>query len=265
MPVAPLNHMATTWWTYVAHASWQATVVGLLMVLVVRLSRRWSSPLRHWLLFVALAKFALPPMLFAPQGIFGFLEPPPAITALHPDAVLANWSAMQDVLAQPVTSQLSGRVPRGDATSSARAIARLRSISIWQELFGLLPLLHMLGGMTLALLIIRRVVHSAGPRGSGLPVEYGELHRRFLNIQTCLALRGKAQLRLCHESHIPTASGVFRPVVTISPALVKSLSPDELDWFSATSWPTIAAAIYWLAGSNSRCAARGGSTRSYGC
>ncbi|MEX2117972.1 MAG: M56 family metallopeptidase [Pirellulales bacterium] len=71
----PLDRWAETWWSYVLHASWQAAVLGLVLLVVLRLGRRWPSPLRYGILLIALTKFACPPWLPAPTGLFSRVGP----------------------------------------------------------------------------------------------------------------------------------------------------------------------------------------------
>lgn len=70
-----LNNGAELWWSYVYHASWQAGLLGLVILAVVALGRRWPSPLRYGLLVLAMTKFAVPPLTGLPTGIFTRLGP----------------------------------------------------------------------------------------------------------------------------------------------------------------------------------------------
>jgi hypothetical protein len=66
--VPAINRAADAWSNYVWHALWQAAVVGLAILAIVFIARRWPSPLRYGLLLVALIKFAAPPFLSLPTG-----------------------------------------------------------------------------------------------------------------------------------------------------------------------------------------------------
>lgn len=69
------NGAADLWWPYVAHATWQATLLGALLLLVVWVGRRWPSPRRYWFLVLGLLKFAVPPLLWLPTGAFSQFGP----------------------------------------------------------------------------------------------------------------------------------------------------------------------------------------------
>jgi beta-lactamase regulating signal transducer with metallopeptidase domain len=60
--------MTSQWGIHLLHATWQAGAVAMLAIAYGRLVR--SARLRHALLLIALIKFALPPMLPLPFGIF---------------------------------------------------------------------------------------------------------------------------------------------------------------------------------------------------
>ena len=55
-----LNRAAEAWWLYVAHLTWQGALVGAAVLGLVWLGRRWPSPLRYWLLVLAMVKFVMP-------------------------------------------------------------------------------------------------------------------------------------------------------------------------------------------------------------
>ncbi|MEO8215509.1 MAG: M56 family metallopeptidase [Acidobacteriota bacterium] len=65
-----LTLLARQWSVHLFHATWQAVAVALLLLGAVRLVPRASSTLRYALLLLALVKFAVPPMLPLPSGLF---------------------------------------------------------------------------------------------------------------------------------------------------------------------------------------------------
>jgi hypothetical protein len=80
--------LAANWAMHLAHALWQATVAGAVILVVLRLCRGASPRLRHALATVALLKFIIPPMLPLPTGIFSAAPPLPELRAVR-DAVHA--------------------------------------------------------------------------------------------------------------------------------------------------------------------------------
>ncbi|MEX0611669.1 MAG: M56 family metallopeptidase [Pirellulales bacterium] len=86
------NAWAESWWPYALHATWQAAGVALVILLLVSVARRWPSPLRYGLLVLALLKFALPPMLAVPTGLFSQVGPELAARQGPAVSVLGNAS-----------------------------------------------------------------------------------------------------------------------------------------------------------------------------
>ena len=64
-----MNAVVNAWGFWLFHAAWQAAFVAAVILLVVWLGRRWPAPIRYGLLLVALAKFALPPIVALPTSV----------------------------------------------------------------------------------------------------------------------------------------------------------------------------------------------------
>jgi bla regulator protein blaR1 len=78
-----MSALAMAWLEHLAQALWQATAAGTVVLGAERLLRRRSPRFRHALLLVALVKFALPPMLPLPTGVFSAAPPAPHIAAVQ--------------------------------------------------------------------------------------------------------------------------------------------------------------------------------------
>ena len=126
-----LNAAGAAWWPYVFHAAWQAGVVGVLVLGAVWALRRRSAPLRYGLLLVALAKFAIPPMLALPVGAFFWLPEPARIDASELDgeeariAEPAAFSSGEAVLVRPEGNETFAR--EGSGLYAPPAAARASS------------------------------------------------------------------------------------------------------------------------------------------
>src|SRR5258708_24674058 len=70
-----VNKLSVRWWDWVVPASWQSALVAVAIFALIWAGRRWPSPLRHGLLIVALLKFAMPPLLSLPVGLFTVAGP----------------------------------------------------------------------------------------------------------------------------------------------------------------------------------------------
>ncbi len=110
-----VNSSAETWFRYMTSATLQAVGLALLVLTVVSLGRRVSPALRHALLMLALLKFAIPPTLSLPTGLFSRInpnsstEPALAIPYFAPIAPVvedALWPPSQETMtAMPAAAQ----------------------------------------------------------------------------------------------------------------------------------------------------------------
>ena len=62
--------MTANWGVHLFHATWQSAAVALLAIAVSRSFAGMSSRIRYGILAIAMLKFALPPMLTLPVGLF---------------------------------------------------------------------------------------------------------------------------------------------------------------------------------------------------
>src|ERR1041385_547060 len=77
-----VDHASVRWWNYVVQTGWQGALVGVVLLLLVHLAgRRWPAPLRYALLVLAFLKFACPPLLPVPTGVFSHFPSPTLLTA----------------------------------------------------------------------------------------------------------------------------------------------------------------------------------------
>jgi len=72
--VESFNSAADIWAFWIGHVAWQAAIVAVFLLLIVRLGNRWPAPVRHGLLLLALLKFVIPPVTNLPVGVFQYLE-----------------------------------------------------------------------------------------------------------------------------------------------------------------------------------------------
>ena len=72
--IQSVNSISQMWAQFVVSSTWQSTLVALVLIAIVVWAKRLPSPVRYAVLLVALLKFASPPFLHAPSGIFSSLE-----------------------------------------------------------------------------------------------------------------------------------------------------------------------------------------------
>jgi len=71
------------WAIHIAHALWQTTLAAVIVLALSRLLRNQSPRLRHAIVMIGIVKFALPPMLPLPTGIFSAAPPVGELTAIR--------------------------------------------------------------------------------------------------------------------------------------------------------------------------------------
>ncbi len=229
-PLLPLlNDAAAKWSPFVYHVTWQATLLAVLILAVVRLGRRWPSPLRYSLLVLALVKFALPPQLSMPTGLFTQMGPTvqaePAGTNV-PMAELADPGSKNSPT--PWVGTPEGPPGPDPAPKRATPPVDLHPASVALDGRSWLMLLHVLGTLVAASWISRGLLAMRGTLRRASEVPDGELRRRYVRLSEKLGLRRAPRLLLSHERIGPAAFGVLRPAV-ILPDAVAQLESSALD------------------------------------
>ncbi len=230
------------WWPYIVHATWQSTLLGIVILALVAALRRRSAALRYGLLAVALLKFAIPPMLAFPTGLFSWTPvnmAEPAIGIAHTSMIEARDTAFT-----PSTNVLSSAPNTSNPVQAfsllpfaltppnniiAEEVAKPSSIfstfMAWQNI---LFMVHAIGGFSVALWIlyswfeIRKLLRRCR-KPEDLALQNG-----FSRLSQQMGLRRKVQLLIAPGEVPPMGFGVFSPTVLLSDSLLKSLSPDEL-------------------------------------
>jgi beta-lactamase regulating signal transducer with metallopeptidase domain/thiol-disulfide isomerase/thioredoxin len=227
--IPKLNGAAVIWFSFVGHAAWQASLLAVLLLAVVGLGRRWPSPLRYWLLVLALAKFALPPVVSMPTGLFSYIGP--AVRATPSTANLpAVSSANLAMVDPPEAAEGSSAMPipngsfaeRTSAAAESRSSAPVLDVRVW------LMLLHAAGAVVVACWILSGLLAMRRTLRRATEVPDGELRQRFFRLSKALGMRHPPRLLLCREPCGPAALGVLRPVVVLPDAVV-SLDASALD------------------------------------
>ena len=229
--LSSLDRVAADWFRFVYHAAWQASLVAVLVLVVVGLGRRWPSPLRYWLLVLALAKFALPPVLSMPTGLFSHVgpavQPVPSETDV-PATAFAN-SVRIDVLAplqgapmMPAPAELGFAAEPSRVVAESPPSLQAPDVEVW------LMLLHVTGALVVAFWIVWSLLAMRRMLRRAIEVPDGELRQRFVELSARLGLRHPPRLLLSRDPCGPAAFGVLRPVVVL-PRAMASLETSALD------------------------------------
>ncbi len=187
-----LNGAAKVWWEQCVHVTWQASLLGSVILVIVRYGRRWPATVRYALLCLALLKFGMPPHWAAPIGLFSQLAPSVAVSPpqnvfgpYSPSATTLNWRTIG--LLMHAAGITVGVLWLGAQVYQLRAIAR------------------------------RACLMTRGP-----------LTATLREARSALRVRRPVRLLLTHEALPPMAFGVLRPSILLPQSLVSRLTPAEL-------------------------------------
>jgi beta-lactamase regulating signal transducer with metallopeptidase domain/protocatechuate 3,4-dioxygenase beta subunit len=253
-----LNRAAATWWPFVLHVTWQASLLAALLLALVWAGRRWPSPLRYWLLVLALVKFALPPLVSLPTGLFSQVGP--TVRAVAPEPVVHTALVPEPVLVEtpaPSSFPFDISVTRPDPLPAPTELSfAAPAVEVALDGQAWLMLLHLLGTAVVAAWILWDLHALRGLLRRAAEVRDGDLHRRFIELCGRLGLRRRPRLLLSAELPGPAAFGVLRPAVLL-PEAVTRLAPDEIETILAhelahhrrrdlwVNWVQVALAVVW--------------------
>jgi beta-lactamase regulating signal transducer with metallopeptidase domain/protocatechuate 3,4-dioxygenase beta subunit len=259
-----LNSTAETWFRAMTSATLQAVLLALAILAVIGLLRHRSPALRHALLMIALLKFAVPPTLSLPTGLFSQLNPEPAPSILRSVPYMAPIAPIVDEVLWPpeppakTTAQLIAGAspalnrPAGTPVAPwpARSRPTMKSWLMSMHVFSVLVFL------TIVIIEKRRL-----RRLSMRAEEAADEALRLIFDDLCgkIKLPRKPRLLISALNHSPMTFGTWRPVVLVPRTLVATLTPEELRvilghelahqrrWDLWLSWLQIPiAAIWWF-------------------
>ena len=226
--IEQFNSCAETWFRTMTSATLQAVLLALVALAAVWLFRRRSPVWCHALLMIALLKFAVPPSLSLPSGLFSQLKPDPSAQALRSVSYVAPLAPIVDEVLWPAPAVR--RSAANAAASSAQPAAQVLSepvrpkptLKSWLMLVHLAGALLFIGLLILEKLRLRRLaVQAEAATDEALLLAYDELCGR-------IRLPRKPALLISQENHSPMTFGAWKPVVLLPQALIDAMHPEEL-------------------------------------
>ncbi len=241
--VEGLNSASQVWLAYVFHAAWQSTLVAVVILTFLAAGRRWPSPVRYGLLLVALLKFAMPPLLSIPTGLFTIAGPvvPASVASIaRKDIVYAErltphlaieWES-KDSLANPDVSNAVS-IPPGTVTlPPSRPVLPPPDLPVssspylswcaWLMLLHLLGVVCVAGWMSFQIHLLSRVIRC------GRIVNSGVAHCCLMEMCKCLRVRRIPRLVALGGDCAPAAFGILHPTVILPASLVDAAAPGAL-------------------------------------
>ncbi|MGB2823084.1 MAG: M56 family metallopeptidase, partial [Phycisphaerae bacterium] len=201
--VEAINHAAGTWWAFVAHATWQSSLLAVIFLAVVRLGRRWPAQLRYALVVIALMKFAVPPTLSLPTGLFSRLGP---------------------VIVVDADKSAPGGLDHAD--EGPAAVTHALGAASWQSW---LMLLHIAGAAAVAVYLAAQWAKVLAMARRAKAFARGPLRDRLAALCRRMGLRLPVRLLISPEPVSPMAFGVLRPSILVPASLFNDVSPRQMD------------------------------------
>ena len=225
-----LNRSAETWWQCFGTAAWQAGLVALLGIALVRLRRNWSAPVRYGILLLCLLKFALAPLLLTPSRTndlltIEFTRPRAAVFQIDQTPAPRPSSPPAVMTQSAVENSMPARrtmLPEPAANREDPRVWSLISLRGWGWL------LHLCGSIVIILGLFRQWL--------GLWVlVYGHSTPADTQVQALadrvrkeLRYRRRARIRVSPRASAPIAFGSVAPTVVLPAQTVARLSSDDL-------------------------------------
>ena len=201
-----LNEAGETWWSYVFPLTWTSSLVATILLTVIWIGRRWPAQLRYAIVLVALIKFAIPPTLTAPVGLFSWFGP--------------------TIIERTESSALSDQPMDSEADNSTWATI----LSAWEQLNwrAHLMLLHITGMVLAASWTISRLVQLAGMARRAKCVAGGKWFDSLARLSKQFGLNRPVLLLVSHEAVPPMAFGLLRPCVMVPASVLQDLPSRQI-------------------------------------
>lgn len=232
-----LNGASEIWWTYLFHATWQGTIVGGVLLMGVFIGKRWPAPLRYGLLLLALLKFAAPPLLPIPTGVFSRVRP--ALVAHErtvapglrhdSDTEAAEWNPpMMSISAAPGTSKRIENPGTGKGPLAQTNLHEHRETSVALSWQGWFMLAHGFGSLVFISWIGCQFARLARTARRARVINTGDLSDEFSRLRRQLGLLGSPRLMVSEDVQTPIAFGILHPSVMFPSAVVGRLPLSEI-------------------------------------
>ncbi|MBN1942358.1 MAG: hypothetical protein JW849_03590 [Phycisphaerae bacterium] len=196
--VQSLNRLAEAWWPFALHSTWTSCLVAVTLLLLVRRARRWPARVRHAVLLIALVKFALPPTLALPVGLFHWFGP---------------------------------TVLQGFSDAPAGQVAGAASVFGWGDLTwkAWLFVLYSWGTLLAAGVIVRQMFRVRRIVRGSTVVTSGAVHNRLVHLSKRMGLRRPIRLLVSSRPIAPMAFGLLRPSVLTPVSVHNHLPADQVE------------------------------------
>jgi len=250
-PVELLNHAADSWWLYMASAACQSALVGLLLLAIVYLARKWSSALKYWILVIALAKFAFPTLLPSPTGLFTWLGPVAHVDARTADSTTEETQTDGRALGDPtLATRVNAERTLDDLTRASRAESEGKlsvEAGAWKvEWRAWLLLIYAGGLLVLAWRVFREMLLLRRLARHSQEIVGGELHDCLKTIGSQFHMNRLPRLLHSPDVGSPVAFGAFRPTIVIPTRMIDRFHRQDFEIVLAHEMAHVCRGDIWL-------------------
>ena len=205
-----------TWWPSFGNHLWQATLFGLVALLVTALLKTSRAQTRYLILLVALLKFAVPSTLFV-AGVERLGFEPPVLVAV--DGMLETTGAKATSFALRIASPLP-------TAPAAQAIER-SDRHAYSEVYCGLSISWLLGfALFVAVWARRRVVVLSEVRQAEV-LQDGPVSDAVVEVRKQLGVRQRVRVGISSRAAQPGVWGIRRPIVILPEGITSRLTGGE--------------------------------------
>lgn len=186
------QQFASLWSYYLFHAFWQASLLAISALAIVKTAKNLPSNLKYGILIVALLKFAIP---FLPALSIGML---------------------------PALQSIGGTIPVLDGIPEF--------VSRIAQYFWFFPLLavYFLGALIAAVRLFQQQRRLSAIRSEGIAIQTGELYEEFAGLARKFRFRQLPLLISSATVTVPFAVGLKTQAVVLPSVVMEQLSAEEL-------------------------------------
>ena len=241
-----INSLAETWARFVWNSTWQSAVVAMVLLAIVAAASRLPSPVRYAILIVALLKFAVPPFMSAPSGVFSrwtmanHASMSPAEPASRPgqiyrdletsSAAFPNGAEMPAgtpaITTQSEIVEATSQKAKKDLATSPMAATDARSTNTrvtprsLPTLNSCLMLLHCLGSGYFVCLLLQRCLQLQRTRNSGRQIQSQKIVSIFESTCKRYGFRQQPELLQSDSVESPISFGCLHPIVMLPQSML---------------------------------------------
>ncbi|MBN2180627.1 MAG: M56 family metallopeptidase, partial [Sedimentisphaerales bacterium] len=243
--VDTINHIALSWWGWMAAMFWQVSLLIILIACIDILIKKWAWPrLRYALWLLVLLKLILPPCISMPGSFIARLQPMagrvvesmtrerPVIEEPSAEIQYNHYQIVPAVMNSPQRTA-TGIPPRprtfeGYASTTAVVESAPSVMPVWQSYAFVLWLLGImiLGSWLFSRLHRLRKSHPQAGTASSIPQSF---HNMMLRCARQLKLRRIPRIVVTKKVVCPAVFGVFRPVLLMPKGYLSKLSRKDAE------------------------------------